>query len=247
MDSSDAIYRRAMGFPYDEDAYHRAVANGLAVGRNRQYNPDAPKFLEYDGTDSPSALGWYTYNAQSIEVKTNSDFDIESLDPNKSSLEWLEIVGKRIDELENLWNENNEIVMTPEDIELMTIIASVEQEENDINLELRDEHPKFTRAVDAWIASDEAYAASVDDEIAQPFAKLDVIERIVIDLYEETTTFEQELTALEAQGIDLSRQIELTDGLDYFYELIEVCQHRKLQTLASIERASLERLFALAA
>ncbi|MBP7775407.1 MAG: hypothetical protein KA069_02285 [Candidatus Saccharimonas sp.] len=245
MDIENALYQRTMGYPYDEDVYLRAVSNGLAgpLHRSDRATTTLP-FPNYDGTDSPDAfLG---FNSQPIEVVTNPDYRIESLDESKSPLEWLEIAGKRIDELEGTLQQSGEIQLTDDDRQLLNMIISVEQVETTTNMQLRDEHPKFTRAVDAWIANDLLYTG-VHGEVEQPFAKMDVLDRVMIDLREEVAGFERELQWLQEWGEKQSRQTELSDGIEYFYGLIDVCQHQRLETLATIERATLERLYALAA
>lgn len=242
MDMHEALYRREMGYTYDNEAYLRAAANGLAAGLRRAPK-DGLRFPNYDGTDTPDALA---YNGQYVEVVTNPDYDIESLDENKSPLEWLEIAGKRIDELKDIIKQQGQIVLTERDHELLDMIITVEQNEATTNVQLRDEHPKFTRAVDAWVLQEASDTSSPDSGEYQSI-KIDTLDRIMVELNEEVGGFERELQWLQQWGEQRKRQAELSDGIEYFYGLIDVCQHQRLEALAAIERATLEKLYALAA
>ncbi len=224
--------RRSRGLTYDQDAVERAYGSGLGGGSRTELT-GISSFSEYDGSDTLGLRGEYQPHP---EVVTDPE----------TMLEWLTIAGKRVTELEQL-HEQSELTKADFDLELIELIETIAHAEHDMNDKLRDEHPKWTSAVDAWLEQDES---EKDTSTGDQFVKrVTFFEDLVADIETEKTGYEKELTywTRMLQNENPAHRNELAEGLEYYEGLLEVCNHRRIEALAAMNREAFQRLYALAA
>lgn len=219
-----------MGRGFDQKQLLNEIANGF-----RGEHPNTKTYgTEYeDGHYAASRLS--EVHKGGVEVKTDE----------RTHEEWLEIAGQRVTDLIGRLQENK---LRKEDIdpELITVVASIEKEERATNEVLSDEHPKFTAALGEWLSRDEAYAKADEPEV-QTVASIEFFESLMVELSEEKKSYESELGMWLENNQNQPRVDELISGVAQYNEFIELANHHRMEALASVYRAEIERLYELAA
>lgn len=240
MDSSEALYRREMGLPYDQTAYLRAVANGDAGYRGRPTDelPGRKHYFEYDGNDDFGSL--YERPIGNVEVVTDTH----------TNQELLEIAGKRVTGLIDLYNEHaltkQDITDNSEIAEVITQLGKVKDEEDELVLALETEHPKFTAAIAAWMQRNESYADGVSDGY-EPEARMEFLEDLMIDLARDITDRNKEYAFWAGTDENAKYKSLLMNDLEYLYAFQEVCHHHYLSAVAQVIDGDIKKLYDLAA
>lgn len=231
----DALYRREMGFPFDEVAYKAAIDNGSTGYRGVATNTLPYRFPEYDGTDPSSVFEGI------VEVKTSNEVGEDGY----THEEWLEIAGQRVSTLRQKAASQE---LTPDDCdrEFYAIVASIAEQEHIETAALQDENPKFSRALDAWLERDEEYTTT-QDTYGRKLISFDFYEDLMIELSQEKSNFEKELNFWSLYNENTTRKNDLIEGIAQYDIFIQLANHRRLEVLADLYKGEVERLYALAA
>jgi hypothetical protein len=261
------LYRRSMGYPFNPEAVQHAVNNGMA-GPRRTYEEPKYKWPEYDGTDSSTLLGGYDLHPEQTvsryeeaiakDFPSYADVEMETLDSIIGGDEiapeiledpaaiksLLDAANEEIAELELLFQESR-LTKADFDPNLIKVLSAIESAEADTNDHLKDEHPKWTGAIDAWLKTDGR--DQVGDEDEKAMALLSFYEDLTADVATERAGYEEERSYGEQTDQNTAHQRELTAGIAYYDGLLEVCNHRRFLALAGVEKDKLQRLYRLAA
>lgn len=291
------LYRRGMGLPSNPDAVSRAIAAGYG-GPKRAYAEPTHQWPNYDGTDdfghkgstvlhltsyvdtaeARVAVDYPTYG-DVVQERHDSliggdDVELELLEDTATVESFLKAAAEEIAELEHLYEESR-LTKADFDPNLVKVVAAIETVESSLFGNLADEHPKWTNAIEDWVAADERFheiaASEANPRVKQATDRsesaeevesadkaeakasdeaaelLSLYEDLAADLANERRTFEDELVALVAADKDHERQAELAEGLEYYDGLAKVCEHSRLFALARVDLAAIQRLYGLAA